>query len=203
MRGSEYPRTSIVQHLYGALRDATSSFGFALDSKENFHTWNRDNPARRSAETIRSSTLYRVRTRFSLATAERIDRRDTHGHVVEKLGKTVWDRGRRRYEACTRSARSSSSARVTLPQYALIDPIGGLAVGIPRIHEMPDAPVEALTSVSKVLLSFLRGLVTLALSSHVTQSPTEMSYHLLYAVMMMMLLLLLLLVFVGRTGRAR
>jgi len=98
-----------------------------------------------------------------------------------------------------RATASSSSARVTLPQYALVDPVRGFAIGIPRIHGMPDAPVEALTSVSKILLSFLRRLVTLALSSHVSQPPAEMSYHLLYAVMMMLLLLLF--VFVGRTGR--
>lgn len=64
---------------------------------------------------------------------------------------------------------------------------------------MSGAAVQTLTSVPKVLFPFLGTLVTLALPSDVSQSATEMPYHLLYAMMMMVLFL----VFVGRTRRRR
>lgn len=88
--------------------------------------------------------------------------------------------------------------RVTLPEYAFIDPVGGLAVGLLRTTGgvMPGTAVQTLTPIPEVLPTSLRALVALALPSDVSQPPAEMPYHLLYAVMMMVLLL----VFVGRAG---
>lgn len=86
-----------------------------------------------------------------------------------------------------------------MPEYAFVDPVGGLAVGLPQTGGvmMPGAAVQTLTPVPEVLPPFLRALVTLALPSDVSQSSAEMPYHLLYAVMMMLLVL------VGRAGRRR
>lgn len=96
------------------------------------------------------------------------------------------------------SVRISSRllAWVTLPEYAFINPVGSLAIGLLQANGRSGAAVQTLTSVPKVvLLPFLGTLVTLALPSDVSQSSTEMPYHLLYAMMMMVLSL----VFVGRT----
>lgn len=88
-----------------------------------------------------------------------------------------------------------------MPEYALVDPVGGLAVGLLQAAGgmVPGAAVQTLTPVPEVLPPFLRALVALALPPDVSQPPAEMPYHLLYAVMMMVLLLLL----VGRAGRRR
>lgn len=68
---------------------------------------------------------------------------------------------------------------------------------------MPGATtVQALAAIPEILLTFLRALVALALPPNMAQSPTEMPYHLLYAVMMVVMVLLLF-VFVGRAGRCR
>jgi len=87
--------------------------------------------------------------------------------------------------------------RVTLPEYAFVDPVGGLAIDLLRTGDgvIPGAAVQTLTPVPEVLRPFLRALVALALPSDVSQPPAEVPYHLLYAVMMMLLLVL-----VGRAG---
>lgn len=95
-----------------------------------------------------------------------------------------------------------------LPEYALVDPVGSLAVGLLRRAAgsgggggglMPGAAVQALTPVPEVLAPpFLRALAALALPPDVSQPPAEVPYHLLYAVVMMRLLVL-----VGRAGRRR
>lgn len=89
------------------------------------------------------------------------------------------------------------SAFVTLPEYALVDPVGGLAVGL--LQTGRTAAVEALTAITEVLLALLRALLALALPPHVPQPPAEVPYHLLYAMMMMVMVVLL--VLVGRAGR--
>lgn len=99
------------------------------------------------------------------------------------LAKSSWD--------------SVAFARVTLPEYAFVDPVGGLAVGLLQNGGgvMPGAAVQTLAPVPEVLPPFLRALVALALPSDVSQPSAKMPYHLLYAVMMMGLL-----VFIGRAG---
>lgn len=93
---------------------------------------------------------------------------------------------------------------VTLPEYALVNLVSGLAVGLLQIHGMPGAAVEALTAIPEVLLPFLRAFLALALPPDMSESPAEVSYHLLYTVMMVVVMLVLLLfVFVGRAGRRR
>lgn len=99
--------------------------------------------------------------------------------------------------------RDSPAPPVTLPEYALVNPVGSLAVGC-LLHRMPGAAVQALTAIPEVFLALLRALLALALPSDVSQPPAEMPYHLLYAVMMVvMMMMLLLLVLVRRAGRGR
>lgn len=93
-----------------------------------------------------------------------------------------------------------------MPEYALVNPVGGLTVGLLEADRVPGAAVEALTAIPKVLLALLRALLALALPSDVTQPPAKVPYHLLDAVMMVVMvvvMLLLLLVLVGRAGRSR
>lgn len=65
---------------------------------------------------------------------------------------------------------SNAFARVTLPEYALIDPVGGLAIGLLRTDGgiMPGAAVQTLTPVSEILAPFLWALMALTLPSDVS-----------------------------------
>lgn len=65
---------------------------------------------------------------------------------------------------------SVAFARVTLPEYAFVDPVGGLAVSLLQNGGgmMPGAAVQTLTPVPEVLPPFLRALVALALPSDVS-----------------------------------
>lgn len=73
---------------------------------------------------------------------------------------------------------------VTLPEYAFVDPISGLAIGVPQARYARTS-VQTLASVPEIVLLLPRRVLALALPPDVSQPPAEVPYHLLDAVMVM------------------